>query len=58
MLKNCLSLTKSSMETNGQTSSAQIKSFNSMKLSVQSFERNFKENDKANEDKVQEFTKL
>ena len=27
-----------------------------MKLSVQSFERNFKENDKANEDKVQEFT--
>ncbi len=27
-----------------------------MKLSVQSFDRNFKENDKANEDKVQEFT--
>ena len=27
-----------------------------MKLSVQSFERNFKENDKANKDKVQEFT--
>ena len=27
-----------------------------MKLSVQSFERNFKENDKVNEDKVQEFT--